>query len=672
LLVSQGIRGCLCMLPSTEETKPALFEEVVVKMEEEDTFEVSDLFKNHDKNLLDVDPEEAEQLVEKFLRIGDVPNAEYWTDRLFAVSWAKEMSSWTRYGKLLQYLARGQKYLRIIAICERFNLHTHHIFFMYYYVLALTERKLYHQAINAPCAQFLREDDSIDLSEVALLETRTLSIVDPEFAHEQRNTEELDIFTMENNLRSGLLLSLGRSFLQTENRAAAGKCLLAAHRLNKSNLTAENLLLKYSLLPAVDRDEFVKYRELRRDANAVAASRDPRDLVLRANDLYDDGDIMAANKMTTKLIDTMGLYHDALLIHIATLVQLGDAHRLFVLAHRLVEAQPDNEISWYAVSLYYFACKNIQAAKSFMNKATTMNECFGEGWLAFGHILAYDCEHEQAMNCYLRAARVLEKRFEPLLYIAMGHCYTNNFKLASDFVEDASVLGSGSPIVWHEKGTLLYSKKMYPEALDCFLHAMVIITRSPEHTSHDELLHKPLDPFWEPLMNNLGHANRKLGRFHEAIACYQKALLLVPQQVTTLTSLAVSYASIEKYQMATQFFHQALAIKPFSQYAKLGLEAMIHQQQTLSVQEARARMNGSFSLENLRLELSTERDPFMDKANKMVTENMRRDFVPRKHPNLQCKCAECTATPEDPSTSRRDMSTPEPSTSTYVRPSSTS
>ncbi|GMR32440.1 hypothetical protein PMAYCL1PPCAC_02635, partial [Pristionchus mayeri] len=459
--VYQGTLEWLCMRSPVEETKPFPFSKVVVKMEEEDTFEVSDLFKNHDEKLLDMDPIDAENYVERFLRIGDMPNAEYWTDRLFAVSWTRELSSWTRYGKLLQYLARSQKYLRIIAICERFNLHTHHILFMHYYVLALTERKLYHQAIGVPCAHFLREDDSIDLTDVPLLESTTLKIVDPEFANEEENTEELDIFAMENNLRSGLLLSLGRSFLQTENRAAAGKCLLASHRLNKANLMAENLLLKYSLLPAGDRDEFVKYRQLRRDKNAVAASRDPRELVLRANEHYDDGDILTANKMTTKLIDTMGLYQDAILIHIATLVQLGDADRLFLLAHRLVDAQPDHEMSWYAVSLYYYVCKNIQAAKSFMNKATTMNECFGEGWLAFGHILAYDCEHEQAMNCYLRAARVLEKRFEPMLYIAMGHCYTNNFKLATDFVEDACVLGNGSPIVWHEKGTLLYSKKMY-------------------------------------------------------------------------------------------------------------------------------------------------------------------------------------------------------------------
>ncbi|KAF8382104.1 emb-27 [Pristionchus pacificus] len=650
--------GCLFMRSPDKEIKGPQFELVTIKMEEEDTFEPSD-FPNHDVKFLDVDPQTAEEQVEKFLRMGDMQNVEYWTDRLFAVSWTRELSSWNRYSKLLQYLARCQKYLRIIAICEHFNLHTHHILFMHYYTLALTERKLYQHAISVPCAQFLLEDDSIDLTDVPLQETNTLTIVDPEFAHELGDTMELDIFAIENNLRSGLLLSLGRSFLQTENRIAAGKCLLAAHRLNKANLMAENLLVKYHLLLEEDREVFMKYRKTRRDANPVAASRDPRELVHRANELYDDGDILEANKMTTKLIDSMGLYQDAILIHIATLVQLGEAHKLFLLAHRLVDAQPDCEMSWYAVSLYYYVCKNIQAAKSFMNKATTMNECFGEGWIAFGHILAYDCEHEQAMNCYLRAVRVLKKRFEPLLYIAMGQCYTNNFKLASDFCDEACLLGETSPIVWHEKGTLLYAKKNYSVSLECFMRAMTIITRSEEGTSLEELIHKPLDPFWEPLMNNLGHANRKLYRYTDAIACYNKALLLVPQQVTTLTSLAFAYACIEKYEMATQYFHQALAIKPFSQFAKAGLDALITEQAHLTVEETRKKMDGSLTLDELKGELHSARDPFMNKANKMVCENMKRDFVPRRHPNLLCRCEECGGCGPDevmvtPSTSRDD------------------
>lgn len=55
----------------------------------------------------------------------------------------------------------------------------------------------------------------------------------------------------------------------------------------------------------------------------------------------------------------------------------------------------------------------------FLEKSTTINAGFGEGWVAYGHVLFYSEEHEQAMNCFLRASRVLEGNFEPLLYIAI-------------------------------------------------------------------------------------------------------------------------------------------------------------------------------------------------------------------------------------------------------------
>lgn len=38
----------------------------------------------------------------------------------------------------------------------------------------------------------------------------------------------------------------------------------------------------------------------------------------------------------------------------------------------------------------------------FSDKCTIMNPLFGEGWIAFGHVLTAESEHEQAMNCYLR------------------------------------------------------------------------------------------------------------------------------------------------------------------------------------------------------------------------------------------------------------------------------
>jgi hypothetical protein len=47
----------------------------------------------------------------------------------------------------------------------------------------------------------------------------------------------------------------------------------------------------------------------------------------------------------------------------------------------------------------------------FLDKCTTMNSGFGEGWLAYGHTLFYIDEHEQAMNCYLRVKNTFFFKF---------------------------------------------------------------------------------------------------------------------------------------------------------------------------------------------------------------------------------------------------------------------
>lgn len=59
---------------------------------------------------------------------------------------------------------------------------------------------------------------------------------------------------------------------------------------------------------------------------------------------------------------------DCLLVHIATLVQLKKCEELFMLAHQLVEARPDDHISWYAVGCYYYSIGHLNAAKNFLSK----------------------------------------------------------------------------------------------------------------------------------------------------------------------------------------------------------------------------------------------------------------------------------------------------------------
>lgn len=45
-----------------------------------------------------------------------------------------------------------------------------------------------------------------------------------------------------------------------------------------------------------------------------------------------------------------------------------------------------------------------------------MKPSFGEGWLAFGHVLTAESEHEQATNCYLRVYPLSVVMKDPKLF----------------------------------------------------------------------------------------------------------------------------------------------------------------------------------------------------------------------------------------------------------------
>ncbi|KAL3100364.1 hypothetical protein niasHS_001667 [Heterodera schachtii] len=104
-----------------------------------------------------------------------------------------------------------------------------------------------------------------------------------------------------------------------------------------------------------------------------------------------------------------------------------------------------------------------------------MNSGFGEGWLAYGHALFYMEEHEQAMNCYLRASRILEAHFEPLLYIAVEYCFANNFKLAADFLTDATQVAGANALA---KQLLMHALRLLVGANNASIRVPLLLTNN--------------------------------------------------------------------------------------------------------------------------------------------------------------------------------------------------
>ena len=165
---------------------------------------------------------------------------------------------------------------------------------------------------------------------------------------------------------------------------------------------------------------------------------------------------------------------------------------LYELSHKLVTLSPENEITWYCIGCYYYCAGQHQLARKYfckfkncsytftqseyLDKCTTVNPNFGYGWLAYGHSLSFDTEHDQAMNCYLRASRLLENFAEPVLYIGLEYSHANSLKQASDSISDAiGFCSRPNPIVLHEQGTVFLADEKYDRT---FLHLKYVLIQA--------------------------------------------------------------------------------------------------------------------------------------------------------------------------------------------------
>ena len=95
------------------------------------------------------------------------------------------------------------------------------------------------------------------------------------------------------------------------------------------------------------------------------------------------------------------------------------------------------------------------------------------------------------MNCFLRASRVLEGNFEPLLYIAMQNATSNNYQLAVDFMRDANTTEANNPIVLHEQATVAYMQEDYASAEDLYRRAIRFVCRATPRELFTKTLSRP-------------------------------------------------------------------------------------------------------------------------------------------------------------------------------------
>jgi anaphase-promoting complex subunit 6 len=72
-----------------------------------------------------------------------------------------------------------------------------------------------------------------------------------------------------------------------------------------------------------------------------------------------------------RILGLVSVHDQTLPLHIACMYHLPHLHsKLFILAHDMVDREPDNALSWYAVGVWYLAAQKYSTARQYFRWAT--------------------------------------------------------------------------------------------------------------------------------------------------------------------------------------------------------------------------------------------------------------------------------------------------------------
>ncbi|UXI18409.1 transcription factor CBF/NF-Y/archaeal histone -2 [Sarcoptes scabiei] len=272
-------------------------------------------------------------------------------------------------------------------------------------------------------------------------------------------------------------------------------------------------------------------------------------------------DSLQALEITSSVIEKDPLNFECLEIHLSCYLTLEKSIELFKLSQNLINFYPDHEITWFALGCYYHLIQKKEISRRYLEKAVTLNPIFAPAWILFGCSFSDDAEHDQVMAAYFKASHLMPGCHLPLLYIGVEYVRTDNHKLGEKFIMKALSIAPEDPIVLHELSVTAFHSNEYMKA-DRFLRQAIKIIHYPEIKDNKQCLSCSIE--YEPLFNNMGHIQRKLGRNNDAVNYFQLSLTLLPNNPSTYASLGLVFCLLDKYAEAVDYLEQAYGMNRLS------------------------------------------------------------------------------------------------------------
>ncbi|KAL0954768.1 hypothetical protein HGRIS_003718 [Hohenbuehelia grisea] len=258
--------------------------------------------------------------------------------------------------------------------------------------------------------------------------------------------------------------------------------------------------------------------------------------------------------ITSRILGLVTIHNPTMPLHIACMYHLPHLHpKLFILAHEMVDREPENALSWYAVGVWYLGNGKWQQARQYFSKTSLMDPRFAPAWIAFGHTFALEGEHDHAVTAYSTCARMFNGSHLPLMFVGMEHITLSNHGLADEALNAAFTMCDADPLLLNERGVMAFNHGDFQEASGLFQQAINIAqaTQSSQKS-------------WATTYMNLGTCLRKLRRFEDAQAAYQKVLELEPRNSMAIGFLGIVHQLMGNVDKAIVKYHEVRIIRTYS------------------------------------------------------------------------------------------------------------
>ena len=298
----------------------------------------------------------------------------------------------------------------------------------------------------------------------------------------------------------------------------------------------------------------------------------------KADSLYNQYKYKSCYDITSKILINHPSHPSTLTLHIACLQHLKKLKSsLFMLAHTLVQSDPNNSLSWYAVGVYYFLGGKYQDSRRYFSKSSLMDPRFQPAWIGFAHSFALEGEHDQAIIAYSTCSRLFQGNHLPLMYIGMQHIQIANITIAKEFIDGSLAICNTDPLVYHERAVVGYYQSHYDYAIKMFERTLQIVDSSINDDGNDD----NFNDIWYATYLGLGQCYRRINEPLKAKECLTKAIDLNPNCVSALTTLGIIYHTLDDLENSIETYHKSLSISPgdsmTTELLKLAVEANVTQ-----------------------------------------------------------------------------------------------